>query len=138
MELYINDIKADLFSDETVKLTQTIKDIRSLDTVFSDYTQDFSLPASKNNQKIFKYYEKGYVLNSLDNSKRQKATITMSGFKFKKGYITLKDVKIKDGLPSSYKVQFVGGLSALKKLLKDTKINKLNALNDGETAHINA
>ena len=45
MELYINDIKADLFSDETVKLTQTIKDIRSLDTVFSDYTQDFSLPA---------------------------------------------------------------------------------------------
>ena len=134
MELYINDIKADLFSDETVKLTQTIKDIRSLDTVFSDYTQDFSLPASKNNQKIFKYYEKGYVLNSLDNSKRQKATITMSGFKFKKGYITLKDVKIKDGLPSSYKVQFVGGLSALKKLLKDTKINKLNSLNDGETA----
>jgi len=134
MELYINDIKADLFSDETVKLTQTIKDIRSLDTVFSDYTQDFSLPASKNNQKIFKYYEKGYVLNSLDNSKRQKAAITMSGFKFKKGYITLKDVKIKDGLPSSYKVQFVGGLSALKKLLKDTKINKLNSLNDGETA----
>jgi len=136
MELYINDIKADLFSDETVKLTQTIKDIRSLDTVFSDYTQDFSLPASKNNQKIFKYYEKGYVLNSLDNSKRQKATITMLGFKFKKGYITLKDVKIKDGLPSSYKVQFVGGLSALKKLLKDTKINKLNSLNDGEVASL--
>ena len=45
LQLYIGTQRVDLFKDETVSLTQTIKNIKDLAKVFTEFTQTFSVPA---------------------------------------------------------------------------------------------
>ena len=45
--------QVDLFEDETISVTSKIQDIRDISKVFTDFSQSFTLPASKKNNKIF-------------------------------------------------------------------------------------
>ena len=45
LQLYIGTERVDLFKDETVSLTQTIKNVKDLKKVFTEFTQTFSVPA---------------------------------------------------------------------------------------------
>ena len=50
--LYIKDAdnvfqQVDLFEDETISVTSKIQDIRNISKVFTDFSQSFTLPASK-------------------------------------------------------------------------------------------
>ena len=59
--LYIKDADnvfqaVDLFEDETISVTSKIQDIRDISKVFTDFSQSFTLPASKKNNKIFKHF----------------------------------------------------------------------------------
>ena len=52
--LYIKDADnvfqtVDLFEDETISVTSKIQDIRDISKVFTDFSQSFTLPASKKN-----------------------------------------------------------------------------------------
>ena len=56
--LYIKDTydeyqRVDLFDDETISVTSKIQDIKDVSKVFTDFSQSFTLPASKTNNKIF-------------------------------------------------------------------------------------
>ena len=46
--------RVELFDFEEVNLTSKIKEIRDIRKVFTDFSQSFTLPASKKNNKIFK------------------------------------------------------------------------------------
>ena len=41
LQLYIKDQRVDLFKDESVSLTQTIKNVKDLKKVFTEFTQTF-------------------------------------------------------------------------------------------------
>lgn len=139
VELYIDGFKAELFEDETIQLTQTIKNVRKLDTIFADFSQDFSLPAnSKKNQLIFRRYEDVNVANGFDNRVKHPASITMNGVLFKKGYIQINSVKIKNGSAQSYSIKFTGGLSNLKSVLKENKLSSLTVLDNANQITISA
>ena len=56
IQLYINNERVDLFEDESVSLTQTIQNVKDIKSIFTDFSQSFSVPASKSNNKIFKHY----------------------------------------------------------------------------------
>jgi hypothetical protein len=56
LHLYIDDTRVDLFKDETVSMTQSIQNVKDLAKIFTEFTQTFSLPASKTNNKLFKHY----------------------------------------------------------------------------------
>jgi len=129
LALYIDGIKAELFEDETITITQTIRNIRKLDTVFSNFSQDFTLPASsKKNQAIFKRYENINVIGGYDNRVKHSASLTINGALFKKGYIQINKVNLKNNKADSYSVRFVGGLSNLKSKLKENKLTALTVL----------
>ena len=49
-------VQVDLMESDLISLTQVIQDIRSIDKIFTDYSKTFNLPASKTNNKIFKYW----------------------------------------------------------------------------------
>ena len=53
LQLYIDGQRVDLFKDESVSLTQTIKNVKDLKKVFTEFTQTFSVPASSVNNKYF-------------------------------------------------------------------------------------
>ena len=56
VQLYIEDQRVDLFSDETIEVTSTIQDFRDISKVFTDFSMPFTVPASNTNNKIFKHF----------------------------------------------------------------------------------
>ena len=50
LQLYIGTDRVDLFKDESVSLTQTIQNVKDIAKVFTEFTQTFSVPASKSKQ----------------------------------------------------------------------------------------
>jgi len=75
LQLYIGTERVDLFKDETVSLTQTIKNVKDLKKVFTEFTQTFSVPASSVNNKIFKHYYNFDISGGFDARKKQTARI---------------------------------------------------------------
>ena len=53
LQLYIGGQRVDLFKDEKVQLTQTIKNVKDISKVFTEFTKTFAVPASSVNNKIF-------------------------------------------------------------------------------------
>ena len=56
LQLYVEGQQVEMFDDETVTLSQSIQDVKAIDKIFTEFTQTFSVPASKVNNKIFKHF----------------------------------------------------------------------------------
>ena len=118
-------IEIDLFKDETISLTQSIKNTKDIAKVQTDFSQSFTLPASKTNNKIFKHFHRGDILDGFDARFLKPAQIKLNGVEFKKGKIRLLGVSMKDNKPSSYKVSFVGSTVSLKTTFGDDELSSL-------------
>ena len=129
IELYIEGQRLDLFEDESVSLTQTIKSARAVDKVFTDFTQTFNVPASKTNNKIFKHYYNFDIVDGFDARIKVAGTIELNSFPFKDGKIKLEGVKLKENQAYSYKITFFGNAVNLKDLVGESKLNELFSLN---------
>ena len=62
IQLYIEGQEVDLYDDESVTLTQSIQNVMDIQKVFTDFSKTFSVPASKNNNKIFKHFHNPHIL----------------------------------------------------------------------------
>jgi len=124
----------DLMEEDLITLTQVIQDAKNIDKVFTDFTQTFNLPASKTNNKIFKYWYNPDV-EGFDNQQYSKARIELNHFHFKDGKIRLEEVVMKNNKPSLYKVTFFGSTVTLNDLIGEDKLNQLEWLNNFD--HVN-
>ena len=106
IELYIEGQRLDLFEDESVSLTQTIKNARDVAKVFTSFTQTFNVPASKTNNKIFKHFYNFDIVDGFDARIKVAGTIELNSFPFKDGKIKLEGVKLKENQAYSYKITF--------------------------------
>jgi hypothetical protein len=118
-------IELDLFKDETISLTQSIKNTKDIAKIQTDFTQSFTLPASKTNNKIFKHFHRSDVLDGFDARFLKPAQIKLNGVDFKKGKLRLLGVEMKDNNPSSYKISFVGSTVSLKTAFGDDELTNL-------------
>tara|TARA_R110000796_G_scaffold146841_1_gene263559 strand:+ start:3455 stop:6073 length:2619 start_codon:yes stop_codon:yes gene_type:complete len=125
VELYIQGQKADLFDFEDINITNSIKDIKDIGKVFTDYTQDFTIPASKANNKILRHYYNYDLLDSFDARIKVDATIKVSGSDYREGKLTLMGSTLKNGMPYSYKVVFYGKTVSLKDIIGDDELDDL-------------
>ena len=125
LQLYIGTERVDLFKDETVSLTQTIKNVKDLKKVFTEFTQTFSVPASSVNNKIFKHYYNFDISNGFDARKKQAARIELNDLPFKDGKIALQGVELKNNLAHTYKITFFGNTVDLKDILGDSELASL-------------
>ena len=128
----INFQHLDLFEDETITLTQTIQDIRDIEKVFTDFSKTFNLPASSTNNKLFKhYYRRDLITDAIPdgifnaNSKLD-AILELNYKPFKRGYIVMNGVKLKNNQPESYNITFYGQTVQLKDRVKDRKLSSLD------------
>ena len=118
--------KLDLFNDESVSITDSIKNLKDPSKIFTAFSQQFNVPASKNNSKIFKHYENANVVNSFDARFKADALIKLNGADYKKGKLKLNGVSLKDNSPNSYKLVFFGETVELKDLLNDRELSSLS------------
>ena len=118
-------IEVDLFKDETISLTQSIKNTKDIAKIQTDFTQSFTLPASKTNNKVFKHFHRSDISDGFDARFLKPAQIKLNGVEFKKGKIRLLGVNMKDNKPSSYKVSFIGSTVSLKTAFGDDELTQL-------------
>ena len=87
--------RADLFEDESVVITDSVLNIKDIKKVFTPFSQQFNLPASKLNNKLFRHYENFNIENSFDARYRHDAIIKLNGIDYKKGQIQFQSVSLK-------------------------------------------
>ena len=128
IQLYINDQRLDMFKDESISLTDSIQNVRDIDKIFTAFSRSFNLPASKTNSKIFKHYYNFHIDEGFAFDARVKtpANIELNSLPFRKGYIQLTGVELKDNVPYSYKVTFFGEMVKLKDAIGERKLSDLD------------
>ena len=127
-QLYIEGSRCDLYGDETIQVTDSIKNLMSPDLFFSAYTQQFSLPATPTNNGIFTHYHNPDVVDGFLGFQRHDAEIRVGGLPWRKGQIKLNNVKIEHGRPASYDIVFYGNMSRIKEQLRNSNLRGLTYL----------
>ena len=134
--LYIKDADnvyqaVDLFEDETISVTSKIQDIRDIAKVFTDFSQSFTIPASKKNNKIFKHFYNYFISDgAFDARKKIESRLEINYIPFRDGKIFLNGVKMKNNKPFAYNVTFFGNTVTLKDLLGDDELESLTWLDN--------
>lgn len=129
IQLYIEDSPVELFKDESISITDSIKSVKDIAKVFTAFSKTFTVPASKNNNKIFKHYYNFDIINGFDARTKKAANIELNNLPFKKGKIKLEGVQTKGNKPYAYKITFFGETVDLKDLVGEDKLNQLTSLN---------
>ena len=124
VQLYIEDVRVDLFKDETISLTSTVKDVRDFSKVFTDFSKSFTLPASKTNNKLFKHYYNSDI-EGFDARVNKDAHINLNYLPFREGKIKLNGVKMKDNKAYAYSVTFFGNTVNLKNIIGSDELDSL-------------
>jgi hypothetical protein len=135
IQLYIEGERVDMFADESVTLTDTIKNVKDVSKIFTEFSRSFSLPASKTNNKLFKHYYNFNIQNGYDARIRVTASIELNHIQYKKGYVKLEGVSLKENKPHTYKVTFFGNTVSLKETFGDDKLADLQFLDEFNTTY---
>ncbi len=134
VELYINTAgygeaityqRLDLFEEQSINITNSLQDIKDIAKVFTDYTQQFNIPASKPNNKVFKHYYNFDIDGGYDARVKREALIKINGQDYREGFMSLNSVSMKNQLPHAYKVVFYGKTVNLKRLFGDDELDDL-------------
>ena len=124
-QIYNDFTKLDLFKDESVSITDTIQNVKDPAKIFSPFSQQFSVPASKHNNKFFKHYYNSEVANSYDARFLGDALIQLNGTNYKKGSFRLTSVELKNNVAYSYKLVFTGETVEFKQILAENELSSL-------------
>ena len=125
-ELKILGSKVDLYKDENIDVINSVIDIKDISKNTNAFTRGFTVPASANNNQLFKHYYDADLDNSFDARTKISAEILLDGISFKTGFIQLTKVNIKKNKPTSYSINFSGGLNGISKAAGDKKLKDLN------------
>ena len=126
--IYVNGIakRIDLFEDELINITSSVQDVSDISKIFTDYSQSFTVPASKKNNAIFSHWYENSVDNGFDARIRKDAYIEIDTIFFRNGKIQLEKASIKDGQIDNYQITFFGSLISLKDGFNDRYLKDLD------------
>ena len=133
IQLYIQGTRMDMFEDESVSITDTIKNVQDIGKVFTAFSRSFNLPASKENNKIFKHYYNFDITGGYDARVRVSAEIQLNNISYKLGYIKLEGVSLKNNKAHTYKITFYGETISLKDTFGEDLLSSLSWLNNFST-----
>lgn len=126
IEIYIGSERLDTFKDEDVNIKLSLQNVKDISKLFTDYTQNFQVPASTKNNKVFKHYYNADIDGGFNASLRQDATLFINKEVFREGSIELLSVDMKDGKPSAYDVVFFSAGVNLKDLFGEDELIDLD------------
>ena len=124
-QIYDDYIKLELFKDESVSITDTIQNVKDPAKIFAPFSQQFSVPASKHNNKFFRHYYNSEIENSFDARFKGDGLIQLNGIDYKKGKLRLTSVELKNNVAYSYKLVFTGESIEFKQILAENELSSL-------------
>ena len=119
----------DMFADESVSIKSVVKDMNDPKKLFTDYSRGFTVPASKQNNRILKHYYNIDLQSSIDSRELIPAKILMNNSTYKVGNIRVEGARISNGVAVHYKITFIGKLSELTRQIGKAKLRDLNFTN---------
>ena len=132
----IDGTPVDLFNDESVPLTRQLKDLTNLATIWTDYTQDFQIPASDTNNAIFdSWFDENLLLGAWNPNLGKDATIFINGLPVFEGRVELIGCKFQDGLPQLYNIIFYGTTKKILDAWGETLMNEVDWSNYNHIAN---
>ena len=126
VDLYIDGTRADAFNDESITLNLSVQNIQDIGKVFGEFSQTFSLPATKVNNGIFSHYYNVDIVGGFDANVRVDAFIEVNTILFREGVIELEGLQFKNGEPYSYNVTFYGKTASLKDQFGEDQLTDLD------------
>lgn len=130
VDVYIEGQRLDLYKDEGISVTSSSQDINDISKLYADFSQSFTVPASRRNNQIFKQYYNADITGGYDARLRKDATIDINTLDFKRGKMRLDEVKVEQGVPKSYRITFFGNAIKLKDDISDDKLADLDWLDN--------
>jgi len=124
-QIYNHYTKLELFKDESVSITDTIQNVKDPAKIFAPFSQQFSVPASKHNNKFFKHYYDSEIQNSFDARFQGDGLIQLNGVTYKIGKLRLTSVDLKNNVAYSYKLVFTGETVEFKQILAENELSSL-------------
>lgn len=126
IKCYIGNTLLDLFNDEGIELSSSVASITDISKASTDYTKSFTVPATENNNKLFKHYYNADIDNPFDARIKIAGRIEIDGMPFKTGKWELLSCVVKSGKIDRYTINFYGNLVDLVKLFRDEKLSDLD------------
>ena len=130
--IYVDGIakRIDLFDDEKISVTSSIQNINDISKVFTDYSNSFTIPASDNNNSIFKHWYENSLDNGYDQRLRNDGFIEIDTQIFRVGKWQLESASIKNNRIEHYNIVFYGNLKSLTDKFLEDKLKDVETLND--------
>ena len=129
LQLYISGERIDLFKDEQVSISLSQQDYKDPSKIFAEFTKTFTIPASKENNKIFEHYYNFNIINGFDARNKITANIELNHIPYKQGFVALNGVELKNNKAYAYKITFYGNTINLTKLFGEDDLSDLSELN---------
>ena len=126
IQIYVNSTRLDLFKDETITLTQSLKNVKDVSKIFTEFTQTFSVPASPTNNILFEHYYNPNIVEGFDARIKQPASIELNYIPFKTGLMRLDGVDLKRNKAYAYRITFFGETVNLKDILGSDQLDNLD------------
>lgn len=126
IKIFIENYQLDLFHEEQIEVTSTVQNIADIATVFTDFSQSFSVPCTPNNNRIFEHYYNNDVDTTIDHNRRRAARIEIDTIPFRTGKIQLEKSQIKNLSADNYSVTFFGDIVTFKDLVLEDKLSDLD------------
>lgn len=122
--------RIELFEDEKISVTSSIQNVNDISKVFTDYSQSFTIPASDNNNEIFRHWHENSLDNGFDQRVRYSGYIEIDTQTFRSGKWQLESATVKNNRVEDYKLTFYGELKSLSDKFGEAKLKDLDTLND--------
>ena len=126
LEIYIDNQRVDLHDGENIEFNVSAQNVSDISKVYGDYSQSFTLPATQQNNKIFKHYYEPDLVNGFNANTRLSAYIQINSFLYRSGLVELEGVQMQDLRPHTYTVSFYGNNTSLKDKIGEDKLADLN------------
>jgi hypothetical protein len=129
-DIYIGGTKVDQFKDESATVVSNVLDISNIEKNLGDYSKTFTVPASKNNNLLFKHWYNANIDNQFDARVKVDGRIDIDGMPFRIGAFRLAKVNVKNQKVSSYTLNFFGNFVSLKDILGEDELSDLDYLDN--------
>jgi len=126
VNLYVNGELLDQYKDESVDIVSSVLDVGDITKNTGDYSKTFTIPASKNNNKIFKHWYNASIDNGFDSRSKVEGSIDIDGVPFKLGKWRLNKCNIVKGRLESYTINFFGNLPNIKDTIGEDLLSDLS------------
>lgn len=109
----------DLFDDISIPLTLQVADIRDISKKTSAYSQEFIVPATNHNKKVFGLTSVADTQTNITMAKKYPCQIIQGGYDVFYGVLKLQDIMIDNNNEISYKCQISSNLKNFFESISD-------------------